>query len=120
MKTYSRDSLFVPIPLHQIKLRQRGFNHAELLSTELSLYFGNKSQALLIRHKPTISQFGLTREKRKENLTKAFRLRVKPGVKTVFLVDDIVTTGTTFSEAAKVLKRGGVEKVYGIALAHGR
>lgn len=112
--------IFVPIPLHAKKLRQRGFNHAKLLSESLSLHFGNTSGDILKRQKQTISQFGLTREKRKENVKNAFTLKNTPSTKTIFLVDDIVTSGSTFVEAARVLKRGGVERVYGIALAHGR
>jgi competence protein ComFC len=120
MKAISADSIFVPIPLHPSKKRQRGFNHAELLAKSLSGHFNIPLVDILIRQKHTVSQFGLTREKRKENLKDAFTLRNQPQTSTIILVDDIVTSGTTFSEAAKVLKRNGVKGVYGIALAHGR
>lgn len=114
-----KNTIFVPIPLHSQKLRERGYNHAGLLSIELSKYFHLPKKDLLIRQKKTKSQFGLTRDKRRENLKGAFALKVRPGAKTVVLVDDIVTTGTTFQEASKVLKRNGTEHVYGVALAHG-
>ena len=55
---------------------------------------------------------------------KAFRIKEnsKPIIagKTVFLVDDVLTSGATLSEAAKVLKRGGAKAVFGLALAHGQ
>lgn len=112
-------TVFVPIPLHKVKLRMRGYNHAGLLADELSKYFHLPKKNLLLRAKPTRSQFGLAREARLENLKDAFQLRPESQTETVILVDDIVTTGTTFREAAKVLKMAGAREVYGIALAHG-
>lgn len=120
MRSLSKDTLLVPIPLHPSKLHQRGFNHAELLTKSLAVYFKLPMEDVLIRQKKTVSQFGLTRDERKENLKDAFRLEKRVVIPTVVLVDDIVTSGTTFSEAAHVLKRSGVRKVYGLALAHGK
>lgn len=112
-------AIFVPIPLHAGKLRMRGYNHADLLAGALAKYFHLPKRSILLREKPTVSQFGLSREARQENLRGAFTLRFSPKAETAILVDDIVTTGTTFQEASKVLKRAGVKEVYGIALAHG-
>lgn len=120
MKILSEKSLFIPIPLHHIKQRHRGYNHAELLAKQLSDSFGFPVKNSLTRIKKTTSQFGLTRENRIHNLKGAFILSSKVEQEQVILVDDIVTSGVTFSEAASVLKKQGVGKVYGIALAHGR
>lgn len=119
ISTINNGTVFSPIPLHSQKLRERGYNHAALLAEELSSYFHLEKKDVLFRQKKTRSQFGLTRDARKKNLASAFALKTKSPAKTVILVDDIVTTGTTFHEAAKVLKRSGAEEVYGVALAHG-
>lgn len=119
--TLTKESFFVPIPLHRTKERMRGYNHASILSLKLSKHFDLVNKDLLVRVRKTTSQFGLKREERVENIEGAFDIRRNisfPPV--VFLVDDIVTSGVTFLEAGKVLKRNGVEKVYGLALAHGR
>lgn len=120
MKIVEEESVFVPIPLHVSKKRQRGYNHAELLARQLQAYFQYPVSISLIRVKQTVSQFGLSREKRKENLHNAFSLSKEIDCKQVILIDDIVTSGVTFTEAASVLKKQGVGKVYGIALAHGK
>lgn len=120
-KAFSKDSLLVPIPLHSSKSRKRGYNQAEILAEELSIKTNVQVLNVLIRARNTKSQFGLTKLERRENMKDAFQLKngVKERVqgKTVFLVDDILTTGSTLLEAAQVLKRNGVEGVWGITLA---
>ena len=111
-------AVLTPIPLHASKLRERGYNHAEILGQEL----GKKLRLPVInplkRTKKTKSQFGLKRDERKENLKSAFAVYLqKIEHPTVFLVDDILTTGSTLLEAAKALKKAGVKQVWGITLA---
>lgn len=117
----TKESIFVPIPLHKSKKLQRGYNQVELLSKELSKRFGNPTQLLLKRTKYTLPQFGLDKRKRLENIKDAFVFsdRSIGKEKTIFLIDDVVTSGATFAEAAEVLKKQGYQNVYGLALAHG-
>lgn len=116
-----KNFILVPIPLFGSKQRSRSYNQSELLAKELSgkIHLGTKS--LLIRIKDTKTQVGQTKKQRRENLDNAFALRLnkKTNIKgaNIFLVDDVLTTGATFDSAAKVLKRAGANKVYGIALA---
>ena len=110
----------VPIPLYKAKLRKRGYNQSKLLALGLSKKFNVPTVDMLIRVKNTPSQVGLERKKRIENITNAFS--IAPNILTskylnIFLVDDVLTTGSTFLEAAKVLKRNGVKRVWGIALS---
>lgn len=117
------ESVLVPIPLHPDRERERGYNHAALLSNSLSKRLGLQTKPLLKRVKQTQIQANLKREERRENLKGAFEITGElksVGVQQVLLVDDIMTTGATMLEAAKVLKRAGVERVWGIALAHGK
>ncbi len=112
----SNDWIFVPIPLHPSRFRTRGYNHAEILTRELGKKFNFKTTELLKRVKDTKSQYGLKLPQRKKNIKEAFISSDAKNLN-IFLVDDIVTTGSSLLEAAKVLKRERAGKVYGITLA---
>jgi len=118
------NAVLVPIPLHCSKYRQRGYNQAEILAAGLGKKLRLSVSDLLVRVRATKSQFSLDRSERRENIIGAFAF--KEGERetlrgeTVFLVDDVLTSGATLLEAAKVLKKAGVEKVYGLTLAHGQ
>lgn len=112
--------IFVPIPLSSKRLKKRGYNQAEILAKELGIRFGVKVQSVLNRVKQTKPQYGLKREERQENMKDAFAIDTKIAVqnsKVAILIDDVLTTGSTMQEAAKILKKQGFEKVWGIALA---
>lgn len=118
----NRDSLLlVPIPLHPSRLRTRGYNQSEILARGLAEKLNLPLVNLLERIKKTIPQVGLERKKRIENISGAFSVVPNPAIAkahpNIFLIDDVLTTGSTFLEAANVLKRNGVRKVWGIALA---
>ncbi len=109
--------VIVPVPLHQRKRHQRGFNQAELiaraaLKLEPSAQFELKSA--LDRTRETQSQIGLSRHQRRENLRGAFVVTAPGEIRgrEVLLVDDVFTTGTTVSECARVLRRAGAATVY--------
>lgn len=123
MGIMSRDCIIVPIPLHRDKLRTRGYNHAALLANGIGKRLGLSVHDIVIRTRKTKSQFSLKKEEREENLKGAFEVKPETGEaisgKTIFLLDDLVTTGTTLKEAAKVLKNAGAFEVYGLTLAHG-
>jgi competence protein ComFC len=118
-KAYLLKPILAPIPLHNKKLKSRGYNHSELLAKDLSGYLKINFLDVLLRARKTRSQFGLNLKERKENLKNAFILSSKFSVQglNMFLVDDILTTGSTLLEAAKVLKRNGARKVWGLVLA---
>ena len=108
----------VPIPLHQSKLKSRGFNQAEIIAKGFCQRSGYSlnSQAL-IRTKQTKAMFDLNPEERKKNLQKAFKLGKKLPQHPVLLVDDIYTTGTTVRESATVLQQQEIEVVGVMAIA---
>ena len=112
--------VFVPVPLFSSKLRKRGYNQSEILAKALSKKFNFQSQNILERIKDTKNQFKLLKHEREENMKDAFILKARVGPLSqhnIFLVDDIVTTGSTLKEAAKALKRAGANKVFGLTLA---
>lgn len=114
--------IFVPIPLSSKKNRRRGYNQAEILAKGLSKKFGFPVLNCLVRIKETRSQVGLDKEERKENMKGAFDINIKNQKlnlknKNVILVDDVLTTGATMSEACYVLKKAGAGKVWAIAFA---
>ena len=114
--------LLVPVPLHKGRRRTRGFNQAELIAHAAAGQFTEKlaiASEVLVRHRETISQVGLSREERIENMHDAFRVSDPGRVKgrSVIVVDDVMTTGTTLSECARVLKRAGAERVWAATVA---
>lgn len=120
IKIIEKNTALVPIPLTKKKARQRGYNQAELLAQELGKKLQLPIEKCLIRRSETKPQSELSREERRENIKNAFSVAAVPSQSTIFLVDDIVTSGATFNEAAKVLKKNGAKIVWGVALAHGQ
>ena len=110
----------VPVPMHQDRLAERGFNQAEVLGSLLHWSLGIPILSGLERIFPTISQVSLSRAERLQNLKMAFA--VTGGTwnhKTVWLVDDVTTTGATLEACAEVLKAAGAERVECFCLASG-
>lgn len=114
--------LIIPIPINDQKLKQRGYNQAELLAKPLQRYLGiPQANDIMVREKFTESQNTLCKEERFRNMQGAFRV-VGAGSLTgakVLLVDDILTTGATASEAARVLLRAGALDVKVLTVAVG-
>ncbi|MFH1088672.1 MAG: ComF family protein [Patescibacteria group bacterium] len=116
-----QDAVVVSVPLHRSRYWQRGFNQAESLAKLVAEQNHWPVVTALIRSKPTLPQFGLNKITRKHNLTDAFLLRRGSkqliNGKIVILVDDIVTTGVTLNECAKILRQYGAREVWGLVLA---
>ena len=113
-------TLVIPIPAHLSRKNDRGYNQAELLAKTFSgkmsfLYAAD----LLLKTKNTRSQTFLPREERLFNVKNSFAVANPDLIKNkkIILVDDIVTTGATLSEAARVLKEAGAEEVIGLVVA---
>ena len=110
--------LVVPVPLHTSKKRQRRFNQAESIARaalkELSGMTAQLDAGALRRVRRTVSQIGLTRPQRRENIRGAFDVAhlSKVAGRSILLVDDVLTTGTTASECARILRKAGAKEVW--------
>jgi len=108
----------VPVPVHAARRRQRGYNQAELLATELGRLAGLPVLDLLLRHRPTTRQHDLGRAARLHNLRGALGVRSAAQAPDVaILVDDILTTSATLEACAETLRRHSVSRVFGFAVA---
>jgi len=106
--------LIVPIPLHPVRLRERGYNQSALLSLSLSRHYGIlHDENVLIRPKMTHTQTELGAKQRWTNMEGAFRIQGSTDVKgkNIVLIDDLYTTGATLHNAAQVLKNAGAARV---------
>jgi ComF family protein len=114
-----RFDIIIPVPLHPTRQRERGFNQATLLAELLSAQVSIPSKMLLERVRYTTTQTALDRAERMENLHNAFRLRKNMDVRglRVLLIDDVLTTGSTLSECARILKRAGAISVHAATAA---
>ena len=112
--------VIVPVPLHPRRRRQRGFNQAELLARALAAATGRAVRTDLLRKvRHTRPQVGLSAAGRRDNLRDAFVVAAEPlPLEPLLLVDDVVTTGSTFHECARVLRAAGATAVCALALAH--
>ncbi len=109
--------LIVPVPLHPRRLRQRGFNPSARLARVLARDRRTRVDPVALeRIRDTPSQTGLTRKERQRNVRGAFRPRGQmPPL--VWLVDDVVTTGSTLAEAARTLRRSGARRIVCVCVA---
>jgi ComF family protein len=109
--------VMIPVPLHPLRRRERGFNQALLLAVALRERTGIPVADGLRRVRPTIDQTDLSREGRLANVRGAFAgcRRVVEGAR-VLLVDDVVTTGATFAEGVAELRRAGALSVACLAV----
>ncbi|NJC88047.1 MAG: ComF family protein [Desulfuromonas sp.] len=108
----SLPELVIPVPLHQSRLRERGYNQALQLSRQVGSALGIPvAPALLHRVKATAAQQGLDAVARKSNLKGAFAVTRPFTGRRLLLVDDVMTTGATVRECASVLCKAGAVSV---------
>jgi len=121
MNLASKSHLLVPIPLHWHRRNVRGFNQTEEVGKLIAGGMGWRYRSdLLVKKVSTKPQVGLKSSTRRENLKDVFT--VSPNIlvsknSRIVLFDDVFTTGSTLSEAAKALKHAGVKKVMGLTIA---
>lgn len=114
--------LLLPVPLHPNRLRERGFNQSALIARALSEQTGLPlAEQALLRTTDTPHQTGLSRSKRRQNLQHAFFVADSAAIcgRHVLVIDDVLTTGTTIAQCAKILHQAGARRVSALTLASG-
>lgn len=119
--SFPENILLIPVPLHPSRFRNRGFNQAEQIVLYLSDRLRVKSDTKVLQKvRKTKAQTELSAQDRRLNLVDAFMVfdpnRIKN--KTLLLVDDVKTTGSTLEEAAQTLKAAGAERILVLTVAH--
>jgi ComF family protein len=111
--------LIIPVPLHQRRLRWRGFNQAEVLAQALDLEIPLSAKILKRKNYTTPQVKMKNRKQRLNNLNGAFEITNPEKIKdkNILLIDDIITTGTTLSICANILKQAGAKKVSALVIA---
>jgi ComF family protein len=116
----SMNPLLQPIPLHVQRLRQRGYNQSAVIAEYVSYITQYPGISALERHKYTLPQAkAQSRLHRHYNIRNAFSVPAPETVasKTIVLVDDVITSGNTATEAARILKQSGADQVFVWTLA---
>lgn len=104
--------VLIPIPMHWRRQLKRGYNQSNLLALELGKRLGiSVDTSVVVRHKVTHPQQGLTATQREKNLHAAFNIQSSIPYKHIALVDDVVTTGTTVNKIVELLYAHNVDRV---------
>lgn len=112
--------LILPVPLHQLKKAERGYNQSFYISKGLSKEVNIPlSPGGIKRKKYTQSQTTMNSVERQQNISEAFKVKNKKKIKgkNILLIDDVITTGATISECGRVLLNSGAKSVYAASVA---
>ena len=110
----------IPVPLHQLRKTERGFNQSKYIANGISRKVKIKVRSnFLKRVKYTETQTNLSLVEREKNIADAFKVKHRGPIKnkSILLVDDVITTGATIRECGKVLLDAGANKIYACSAA---
>ena len=114
-KSYWDIDSIIPIPLHQLKKAERGYNQSFYIAKGINKILKRKLNSRLVKRvKYTESQTSMNLMEREQNISGAFKVRFSKLIdgKNILLVDDVITTGATISECASVLLKVGAKRIY--------
>ncbi len=113
------DFIIIPIPLEKSREKWRGFNQSSEIAKNLNFLNIEIKDNCLIKTKKTKLHSLLSKKEREKNILNSFKvinnLEIKD--KKILLIDDVYTTGATMEECAKILKKGGAKRVFGLVVA---
>lgn len=104
--------VIIPVPLHNSRLHERGYNQSILLATRLSKAHNIPLQRCAMkRTRATQAQHSINKSNRQSNMNKAFAVQAIIPARHVALIDDVVTTGATINAVSKTLRTAGIERI---------
>ncbi|PIZ99454.1 MAG: hypothetical protein COX77_01560 [Candidatus Komeilibacteria bacterium CG_4_10_14_0_2_um_filter_37_10] len=112
--------LIIPTPLHRQRQWERGFNQSAQLAKIFARYFGfDYNERIIQRKRNTTHQAELNREKRLQNMINSFQITHANAIQNriIILIDDVITTGATLNEQAKILKENGAAEIWALVIA---
>ena len=118
LSSAASDAIVIPVPLAFERVRQRGFNQSSHIARAFAVAAGRRlvlDQLLRVRNTPP--QLSLALKERRRNVRGAFSVQGKLDGQSVFVVDDVMTTGSTLDEAARALKKAGAVHVHNLIVA---
>ena len=121
-KRYLHGATLIPVPLHPVKARERGFNQSQRLAAMLAKTCDAQVAELLIRTQFTQTQTRLDRNARQQNVKNAFAIAPNAHViaqTNYILIDDVFTTGSTLNACAAVLRQAGAQSIKVATIGHG-
>jgi ComF family protein len=119
-KDFISCDLIIPVPLHRARERERGFNQSQILAEGISEVTNLPlMKDILKRKKNTQDQTYLNAQQRKENVRGAFVVTQQEKINgmSIILVDDVITTGATLNECARMLLDAGATEIFAVTLA---
>lgn len=115
------DFLIVPVPIHKLRLKERKYNHMDLIADEFSKLSGYKTaKKFLMRIKDTQKQYKLHKQERIKNIKGAFNINEEEKPQetvNLLIIDDITSTGTTLKEIITLLEKNGYKKITALAFS---
>ena len=117
-----KTEVIIPVPIHEKKLEARGFNQSYIIARELGMRIGRPAIDCMERTRDTKAQYNLDKAQRHLNIIDAFSVRLSYNIdkyRSILLLDDIYTTGSTVNECCKALKNAGAKTIYVITAATG-
>lgn len=113
--------IIMPVPIHYIRKKQRGYNQSELVAKEIAKYIKNLriENKIFKKIKNNKPQSLLNRKERKRNVENVYKIEEKDKIKNknIIIFDDIYTTGNTVNELAKILKENGAKNILVLTIA---
>jgi len=117
-KILQEAELILSVPLHKKRISKRGYNQSDLLAEGFSKATGIPwSGSTLERSINTTSQTGKTKKERRENVKDVFLVKERLNLKTIIVIDDVLTTGATLESCVEALKAAGCETFYILTIA---
>lgn len=119
-RIFNEYDVIIPVPISKKRLKERGYNQAELIAKEISKALNKELvKNCLIKEKNIVAQSSLNKDEREENIKGAYILNNSEKLKNkgVLLIDDIYTTGSTANECCKILEEAGTKKIAVMTIA---